>query len=473
MPRADARRRRARRLRSRPLALLVAVATTASLTSAHPVAASASAWPPFGSVATAFAGHPTAPAQPAPAQAAPAQSPAATAQATQTQTQAQSTARARIVVRGLVDAALRGSTARGISVAIDVESLGVVERRAAVRFRPPASTEKLYTVFAALEQLGPSFQQVTTLATNAPLIAGELHGDLYLVAAGDPYFSSADLDALARRLATSGVSRIDGRLLVDDSRYDRARSPSGWKSAWMPAESGPLSAMALDRNTWRHDAAYLADPATPVATRLRAALVAHGVTVGTRHGRGVRPGGARVLAAHRSSPLRTVVRRIAKNSDNFAAEMLLKEIGHAVTGIGSSAAGARAVAAIVTRAGAGADSTVDGSGLSAGNRKTVTSEVALLRAAEGAAFSADFRGALPVACVDGTLEKRLCGAATRGRTWAKSGTLDTARALAGWTTTADGHSVRFSIILSSFTNGPAARAAIDRAVVVLASARVR
>jgi D-alanyl-D-alanine carboxypeptidase/D-alanyl-D-alanine-endopeptidase (penicillin-binding protein 4) len=383
-----------------------------------------------------------------------------------------SAARTRSLLRARVDAALRGSTASGISVAIDIDGLGAVERRGATTFRPPASTEKLYTIFAALRRLGPAYQQITTLETRAPLVAGHLRGDVYLVAAGDPYFTTADLDDLAAQLAASGVTRIDGRLVVDDTRYDRSRRGIGWKTAWVPGESGPLSAMALNRNAWRHDSAYVADPASPVATKLRADLAAHGISVGAAApGRGRVPAAARMVASHASAPLSDVVTRIAKDSDNFAAEMLLKEVGHAVTGIGSSASGASAVASIVRRAGAGAGTTSDGSGLSRYNRKSVTSELALLRAVERSSFAAEFRAALPVACVDGTLKRRLCGVATRGRTSAKSGTLDTARALAGWTLTADGHIVRFAFILGSFRSGLAARAAIDRAVVVLASAR--
>ena len=375
-------------------------------------------------------------------------------------------------LRAQVDAALRGSTAAGVSVAIDVAGLGAVERRAATTFRPPATTEKLYTVFAALRLLGPDYQSLTSLQSIAPVVAGHLTGDLYLVAGGDPYLTHADLDGLAAQLAAAGVTAVDGRLLVDDSRYDRVRRPPGWKPGWVPEESGPLSAMAVDGNSVRGDAPFLADPATPAAAALRTYLGKRGVTVGASVAHGIRPDGASVLASHLSAPLSVVVRRIAKDSYNFGAEMLLKELGHAAIGVGTSAAGTAAVRSVFAQVGVSTGTTVDGSGLSRVNLKTAAAELALLRAAERSSFAATFEAALPIACGDGTLKHRLCGTMAALRTFAKTGTLDTAIALTGWTRTADGHRVRFVFLLTAYANSWSVRAAIDRAVVALASARV-
>ena len=56
------------------------------------------------------------------------------------------------------------------------------------------------------------------------------------------------------------------------------------------------------------------------------------------------------------------------------------------------------------------------------------------------------------------------------RRLAKTGTLDGVRALAGWTTTASGRSVRFAFQLTGFRDDLAARTALDRAAVVLSAA---
>ena len=111
-----------------------------------------------------------------------------------------------------------------------------------------------------------------------------------------------------------------------------------------------------------------------------------------------------------------------------------------------------------------------GSGLSAYDRQTAATQLALLQAADASPVAGDFRSALPVACQDGTLETRMCDTPAAGRVFAKTGTLPGVRALSGYTTTASGRSVWFSFQLTSYSNAAKARDAIDAAVVVLASA---
>jgi len=367
-------------------------------------------------------------------------------------------------LRAQVDAALANSTARTVSAAVDVDGLGVVERRSATASVPPASTEKLFTLETALKQLGPTYRYSTSLRSSGSRVGALLRGDLYLVAGGDPFLTSTQLDALARSFAANGITTISGHLVVDDTRYDRVRHGYGWKPEWVPDESGPLSAMALDGNTWRQDSGYLADPATPVLGKLRSYLAKRGVRLTTSDARrGPVLASATSYAAISSAPLSAIATRILKESDNFGAELVLKELGRSVRGSGTSSAGAQVVQATT---GAG-DAVHDGSGLSPYDRQTTARELALLSTS-----FADLKAKLPVGCRDGTLEHRFCGTVGSGRVYAKTGTLDTSHALAGWTYTRDGHLVTFAFVLAGFSSGPAATKAIDRAVVVLAGATV-
>jgi D-alanyl-D-alanine carboxypeptidase/D-alanyl-D-alanine-endopeptidase (penicillin-binding protein 4) len=125
---------------------------------------------------------------------------------------------------------------------------------------------------------------------------------------------------------------------------------------------------------------------------------------------------------------------------------------------------------VLSEHGVTAGNGTDGSGLSTYDRQTAAAQLSLVQAADASPVAGDFRAALPVACHDGTLEKRMCDTAAAGRVFAKTGTLDTVRALTGYTTTASGRSVWFSFQLTSFSSGLKARDAIDAAVVVLASA---
>ena len=157
---------------------------------------------------------------------------------------------------------------------------------------------------------------------------------------------------------------------------------------------------------------------------------------------------------------------------DLAAELLQKELGRVGRGPGHgpSADGSAVVHGVLSASGVPTGSAVDGSGLSSRDRQSAAGQLTLLRRAQARVTYLALRGALPVACRQGTLQYRLCGPATNGRVSAETGTLDTVHALTGWTT-ADGHLVRFSFLLAGFTSGSKATAAIDRAVVVLASAR--
>jgi D-alanyl-D-alanine carboxypeptidase/D-alanyl-D-alanine-endopeptidase (penicillin-binding protein 4) len=240
----------------------------------------------------------------------------------------------------------------------------------------------------------------------------------------------------------------------------------------VPEESGPLSALAVDGNRWRKDAAYLSDPGIPTLQRFRDLLLKHGVAVGTRLLRGTTPATARTVTSQRSAPMQAIVKKIDKDSNNFGAELLLKEVGRRVEGTGSSAAGARGVETTLAALGITVGSVYDGSGLSNKDRQSAGGELSLLNRVMGTSLYGPLRAALPIACKDGTLEKRLCNTPAAGRAAAKTGTLPGTYALSGYTTTADGHGVRFAFLLSRSSSGAKARAAIDACVAYLSGLRL-
>jgi D-alanyl-D-alanine carboxypeptidase/D-alanyl-D-alanine-endopeptidase (penicillin-binding protein 4) len=122
-------------------------------------------------------------------------------------------------------------------------------------------------------------------------------------------------------------------------------------------------------------------------------------------------------------------------SDNFYAEMLLKEVG-AVQGNGGSAAAGLAVERRLLRA-AGVPLAhvrmVDGSGLSLLDRWTPLGLATLLRTMWQ---DADLRpyvfSALPIAGETGTLESRMRKGPAHGLVRAKTGTTDNASSLSGF-----------------------------------------
>ena len=395
--------------------------------------------------------------------------PAARAATSSATTSSAATSSAASDLGARVNTALSAAGAPTIAAAVEVDGLGTVLRRDAAHQLPPASTQKSFVSGAALLRLGPATRFRTEVASLSAPVDGVVQGDLWLVPGGDPYLTTSGLRALAKALRAAGVTRVTGVLRLDDSRYDAKRRAAGWETEWVPEESGPLSSFAVDANRWRTDSAFLSDPAMPNAVKARDLMRAEGIHIGTIT-RQRRPASATTLASVQSGPLSAVVRRLLKDSDNFAAELVLKEVGRVVTGRGTSVDGLAAVRSVLGQLGVKVGVGSDGSGLSTDDRQNPDSQVALLRVLDASEVSAAFRTALPVACRDGTLKERMCGTAAEGRASAKTGTVTGVRCLAGYTTTRSGRVVRFAFQITGVQDGTRARNAMDRAVAVLAAA---
>jgi serine-type D-Ala-D-Ala carboxypeptidase/endopeptidase (penicillin-binding protein 4) len=139
-----------------------------------------------------------------------------------------------------------------------------------------------------------------------------------------------------------------------------------------------------------------------------------------------------------SPPLGTILRFMDRESDNFTAELLLKQLGAIGLDRGTSAAGAAVVMQELAEAGVPMAGVriVDGSGLSRLDRLTANALAAILKAAYAdPTIKPAFVASLPVAGINGTLEDRLRRPPTRGRVLAKTGTTSDASALSGYVST--------------------------------------
>lgn len=154
-----------------------------------------------------------------------------------------------------------------------------------------------------------------------------------------------------------------------------------------------------------------------------------------------------------SAPLSEVLRRMQKPSQNQIAELLFRASGLKASGDGSAdsarAVGMRTLAAwgITTSDAAYRD----GSGLSRHDYVTPRAIVKVLDAMRRSPWFATYRDALPIAGVDGTIGNRMKGTPAAGNARAKTGTVDKARSLSGYVTTADGRLVMFSMLSNNFT----------------------
>lgn len=324
------------------------------------------------------------------------------------------------------------------------------------------SIQKLFAAGAALLELGPGYRFTTSWLRDGD--------DLVLVASGDPTFGGDDLDRLCSAVAAAGVRRV-ATVVLDDNRYDRLRSVPAWKDYYVPGFTGPLSAFVLDRNRYRRDAAYAADPTAANAGRLVDALRAAGVEVADGWRVGAASGEAFPVAEHASAPLRDVVRDMVSASDSFTAELLTKELG-ARYGDGSTAGGIEVIDAVAARLGAPrapSTSAADGSGLAASTTDTARRHVAWLGAMEATPVADDFRRCLPVAGESGTLAGRFGGTPAAGAVAAKTGTrrLHATANLVGYAATRGGSQVRFAVAVTGASSLEAAVEAVDAVVIGL------
>src|SRR5690606_16472935 len=81
----------------------------------------------------------------------------------------------------------------------------------------PASNVKLISTATALDLVGPDFRYTTRVLGATPGTDGVISGDVYLLGSYDPTLGIEDVRALGARLAASGVTRIDGDVLVGET----------------------------------------------------------------------------------------------------------------------------------------------------------------------------------------------------------------------------------------------------------------
>jgi serine-type D-Ala-D-Ala carboxypeptidase/endopeptidase (penicillin-binding protein 4) len=327
--------------------------------------------------------------------------------------------------------------------------------------RIPASVEKLFTTSSALLRLGPAATLQTKAVTARDTVVepgGVLRGDLVLVGGGDPFFGdgSGSSARLARSVHAAGIRQITGAVVGDESAFDARRS-SCCRSYDVDL-GGVLSALAYDRGVFRGRARL--DAARFAAARFADQLRAAGVKVAGSSRGGAAPENAKTIGFVPSMVLSEIVRFINVPSNNFAAEMLFKELGARYRDAGTTAAGADVVRDTLDDLGV-RPRIVDGSGLSRVNRATPRQVVRLLERMRGRNVATSFRASLAVTGVTGTVKSRLRGTPAAGRCQVKTGTLRAISALAGYCRTTSGRDIGFAL-LSNRANVSLAKAREDR-----------
>lgn len=244
----------------------------------------------------------------------------------------------------------------------------------------------------------------------------------------------------------------------------------------------------------------VSDPPLFAAQALRSRLVAHGVAVDGDASASERPstatdgftkqsrmpvdlpklgeplkvapevcndGCGEVLANRVSPVLAQDVMYTLKESQNLHAEVLLRRLGRNYGTEASSAQGARVVRQFLLNIGLSGDDFLfyDGSGLSDHDLVAPRVTAQLLLWASKQPWFAQWKAALPLGGVDGTLAGRFTQPELKGRVWAKTGTLGESRGLAGYVQAASGRWVIVAIYVDNHaTVGSMDRVVMDKIV---------
>ena len=186
------------------------------------------------------------------------------------------------------------------------------------------------------------------------------------------------------------------------------------------------------------------DPAVSAATELQNLLSARGVLFGALPRRDAMPTGTPEIASIQSAPLTSVIQEMMVNSDNNTAELLLKEIGFASKGTGSTDAGLAAVKETLVKWKLDKDVQLfDGSGLASEGRVPCDVFMSLLDT-----FSSSMPNLMAVAGETGTLRETFDGTAVAGLLRGKTGTLNGVKALVGYVPVSNSGPVSFALLMN-------------------------
>ncbi len=216
----------------------------------------------------------------------------------------------------------------------------------------------------------------------------------------------------------------------------------------------------------RPDAAYLA--------ALREAIEERGIAVDGGATDSAAP--VDTLVSLQSVTLAEMLPSVLKPSQNQMAEMLLRTLGLVQTGVGVADSGVRVEVDQLEAWGAQPDGFVlhDGSGLSRYDYLSPETLVHVLDSMRASPAFDAWYAALPVAGVDGTLERRMRGTAAAGNVRAKTGSMANVRSLSGYASTTAGNELVFSIVCNNFTAAPSQVLAVEDSIAaLLASLRLR
>jgi D-alanyl-D-alanine carboxypeptidase/D-alanyl-D-alanine-endopeptidase (penicillin-binding protein 4) len=355
----------------------------------------------------------------------------------------------------------------------------------------PASITKSLTTAGLLEQHGMHYKIPTTILTKSKPLNKKIIGDVYIKGAGDPTLVSEKMWLLVNEIKKWGVEQIVGDLIFDDSAFDQ-NYLDGDRSTWnQRAYNSALSGLAVNWNSVRVrflDGPSLnvtVDPKNPYfeirakkhfkkssqvdikdykkkevlsvffgkdaldeeksiyrrvfnprqyfSSQFVEMLKKEKINFTGKVKWGEAPQGLTEIGKIESLPMAGMIKLMMKFSNNFIADMLTKHTAFEVSGkSGTYLQGLDLLQQQFSTVHRFSNGVVykSASGLSRDNKISTKDFNNFMLNLQNKVYYPEFMAALPIACTDGTLKKRLCD--LKGLVRAKTGLLAGVAALSGY-----------------------------------------
>ncbi|MGA9211112.1 D-alanyl-D-alanine carboxypeptidase/D-alanyl-D-alanine endopeptidase [Kaistella sp.] len=365
----------------------------------------------------------------------------------------------------------------------------------------PASTTKLLTTETAMNLLGENFKWITQLEYSGNIEDGILNGNLYIVGSGDPSLGTNKAGASSYSQIISefisatkekGIKKINGDIIIQNGVFKFNKTQLLPESiVWL--ENGnyylPIGTtheinpqneklIAKKSNPFAENKNYyyispyikqmvyadkfdggnlttkLPDAPAYLANNLRATMLKSGLPV---VGKVVtkmtdpNPEKREVITTYQSPTLAEIIMYTNQHSDNALAEATLRMVGFQKLGDQTLEAGRVVVNDHLKSVGFETEGLnyFDGSGLSRSNVVTPISQVKFLANLMNEKYYKTFEETLPIGGQTGTL-KRMFNTTGNGQVFAKTGTLNKVKTLAGYMKTNSGKTLVFSLLINNY-----------------------
>ena len=371
----------------------------------------------------------------------------------------------------------------------------------------PASTTKLLTTETAFSLLGTKFRWNTQLEYSGNIDAeGTLTGNLYVVGSGDPSLGgnrggaasyaqivNQYLDAIREK----GIKKVTGDIVVQTAFFKENKIDPPQNVVWLEQKNYYLPVgttndidpknekliVSQSNNPFNQQKKYfyispyanklvyadkfdggwvttkIAEPPAYLGNKLREGLVRSKIVILGKVTPKIvdrEPEPREILANYKSPTLAEIVSYTNQRSDNNYAEALLKCNGYQKLGDQTAESGRKVVTDHLRSI--NFDMTglnyMDGSGLSKAHTVTPISQVKFLASLIKSPYYIDYFESLPIAGQSGTL-KHMFLVNSNGQIFAKTGTLNGVKCLAGYIKTRSNKTLVFSLLINRFSGSVA------------------